>query len=150
MVVLHSCTTGISNLSLSLSLSLPIPLSLPPSFPPAPRPPSVPPSSTLPVVPSWILAVIIGLFSGYKFHSLGPSVVGSISYSITFIMYALMITSGLIVHCLFLVECGAGAANAVSTSIVLCGLRLHCRRVKRSSKLVLHVKCMWRVTHLEC
>lgn len=69
------------------------------------------------VVPSWILAVIIGIFSGYKFYNLGPSVTGSLSYSITFVMYALMITSGLIVHCLFLVECGAESSNNVQFEI---------------------------------
>lgn len=66
------------------------------------------------VVPSWILAVIIGLFFGHKFYSLGPSVTGSLCYSISYTMYAVMITSGLIVHCLFLVECGAQSSNFVS------------------------------------
>ena len=73
-----------------------------------------PPPSINAVVPSWALAVVIGLFFGHKFYSLGPSVVGSLSYSITYTMYAVMITSGLIVHCLFLVECGAQPTDDVS------------------------------------
>jgi len=59
-----------------------------------------------PVVPSWVLAVIVGLCGSYKLYHLSPAVTGSLSYAITFAMYALMITSGLFVHSLFLVECG--------------------------------------------
>lgn len=66
------------------------------------------------VVPSWVLAVVIGLVGGSRLHQLGPTVPGSLAYSITFFMYAAMITSGLFVHCLYLVECGAGPPSKVS------------------------------------
>ena len=73
-------------------------------------PPSTHPS---PVVPSWVLAYVGGLYGAYKLYSLGPSTTGSLSYAITFAMYAAMISSGLVVHCLFLVECGQAAVTQV-------------------------------------
>ena len=44
---------------------------------------------------------------------LGQTVVGSLAYSLTYAMYAVMISSGLVVHCLFLVECGAEKSSVV-------------------------------------
>ena len=69
--------------------------------------------SLQPVVPSWVLAVIVGLCGSYKLYHLSPAVTGSLSYAITFAMYALMITSGLFVHSLFLVECGQAPVSQV-------------------------------------
>lgn len=69
------------------------------------------------VVPAWLLAVVIGVGGGNALQRLGPSVTGSFSYSITFFMYAAMITSGLITHSLFLVECGAGPVSQVTLSL---------------------------------
>lgn len=60
-----------------------------------------------------MLAVVIGLVGGARVHQLGPTVPGSLSYSVTFFMYAVMITSGLFVHCLYLVECGAAPPSKV-------------------------------------
>lgn len=57
------------------------------------------------LVPSWMLAVVIGTCFGVRFLELGRQVTGSLAYSITYLMYAVMISSGLVVHCLFLVEC---------------------------------------------
>ena len=70
--------------------------------------------TTLIVVGAWLLAVAIGIVGGAKFWRLGPSVVGSFSYSLIFYTYAVMISSGLVVHCLYLVECGATPPNSVS------------------------------------
>ena len=67
------------------------------------------------VVPAWILAVVIGVVGGWRLKQSGPSMLGSFSYSVTFFMYAAMITSGLFVHCLFLVECGAAPATEVTS-----------------------------------
>lgn len=67
----------------------------------------------LAVVPAWFLAVVIGVVGGHTLQRLGPSVLGSFSYSITFFMYAAMITAGLITHCIFLVECGAQPVSKV-------------------------------------
>ena len=67
------------------------------------------------MVPSWLLAVVVGVYFGFKFLALGEHVRGSLFYSLTFFMYSAMITSGLVVHCLFLVECGAQAPSQVST-----------------------------------
>lgn len=66
------------------------------------------------VVPSWGLAVLLGLFFGYKFFSFGQQVTGSLAYSLTYLMYAVMITSGLFVHCLFLQECEPRSNSQVS------------------------------------
>ena len=44
---------------------------------------------------------------------LGSRYRGTLTYSVTFLLYAIMITSGLIVHCVFLVECGASKADKV-------------------------------------
>ena len=64
------------------------------------------------VVGAWLLAILVGVGIGGNFLSkLGPSVLGSLCYSITFYTYAVMITSGLVVHSLFLVECGVQKAN---------------------------------------
>ena len=60
-----------------------------------------------------MLAVLIGVVGGLHLYHLGPSTTGSLSYSITFIVYATMITSGLVVHCLFLVECDAAPVSQV-------------------------------------
>ena len=68
---------------------------------------------TYTVVPSWILAVVIGVTAASMFHRLGPSVTGSLSYAVTFATYAVMISSGLIVHCLYLVECDAQTPTKV-------------------------------------
>lgn len=65
------------------------------------------------VVPSWLLAVLIGLTLSVQFIRLGPAVTGSLSYAITFAMYAVMISSGLVVHCLYLVECGGQSPTKV-------------------------------------
>jgi hypothetical protein len=65
------------------------------------------PVCNLPLVPTWVLAVVIGVVGGGKLHGLGPSAPGSLTYALTFFMYAAMITSGLFTHCLFRVECGA-------------------------------------------
>jgi hypothetical protein len=65
------------------------------------------PICNISLLPAWVLAVIIGLYGWFKISRLGPSVPGSISYADTFFMYAMMITSGFVVHSLFLVECGA-------------------------------------------
>ena len=67
-----------------------------------------------PVVPSCLLAVVIGLCGSYKLHQLGTAVTGSLSYAITFALYALMITSGLVLHCLLLVECGQAPVTQAS------------------------------------
>ena len=76
------------------------------------------------VLPAWILAVIIGLYGRFKISQLGPSVPGSISYAVTFLMYAVMITSGFIVHSLFLVECGAGQVTQVKSIFFILLARL--------------------------
>jgi hypothetical protein len=78
------------------------------------------PVCNLPLVPAWILAVVIGVVGGWQLQWLGPSMLGSFSYSITFFMYAAMITSGLFVHCLFLVECGAAPTTEayISTALI--------------------------------
>ena len=68
------------------------------------------------VVGAWFLAVIIGVVGGAKLWSLGPSVVGSFSYSLIFSTYVMMISSGLVVHCLYLVECGLAPPSMVSKS----------------------------------
>ena len=59
--------------------------------------------------------MVIGVVGGWRLQRLGPSMLGSFSYSITFFMYAAMITSGLFVHCLFLVECGAAPTTEVTS-----------------------------------
>ena len=75
------------------------------------------------VLPAWVLAVIIGLYGWFKISRLGPSVPGSISYADTFFMYAMMITSGFVVHSLFLVECGASPVTQVKVpSLCFCWL----------------------------
>lgn len=76
-------------------------------------PPSLP-SLPFSVVPSWVLAVVIGICFSGKFYGLGRQVTGSLTYSITYLMYAIMITSGLVVHSLYLVECGARPCSQVS------------------------------------
>lgn len=68
------------------------------------------------VVGAWLLAVTIGVVGGAKLWALGPSVVGSFSYSLIFYTYAVMISSGLVVHCLYLVECGVNPPTPVSNS----------------------------------
>ena len=65
------------------------------------------------VVPSWVLAVLIGVVGGVRLSPLGHRSSSSLSYSLTFFLYAIMITSGLFVHCLFLVECEAAAPSKV-------------------------------------
>ena len=60
-----------------------------------------------------MLAVVIGVVGGASLCRLGPSITGSLSYAVTFFLYATMITSGLFVHCLFLVECGAAPPSQV-------------------------------------
>ena len=60
----------------------------------------------MPVVGAWVLAILIAVIGGNRLSQLGPSVVGSMSYSVTFYTYGVMISSGLIVHSLYLVECG--------------------------------------------
>ena len=71
------------------------------------------------VVGAWLLAVTIGVVGGAKLWGLGPSVVGSFSYSLIFYTYAVMISSGLVVHCLYLVECGVNPPTPVSNSSVI-------------------------------
>jgi hypothetical protein len=61
----------------------------------------------LPLLPTWIGAVAVGIFCGLRILSLGPGVVGSLSYGISFLTYAVMMTSGFVTHSLFLVECKA-------------------------------------------
>ena len=58
------------------------------------------------VVGAWLLAVTLGVVGGAKLLQLGSKVVGSFSYSLIFFTYAVMISSGLVVHCVYLVECG--------------------------------------------
>ena len=58
------------------------------------------------VVGAWLLAVTLGVVGGTKLLQLGSKVVGSFSYSLIFFTYAVMISSGLVVHCVYLVECG--------------------------------------------
>ena len=65
------------------------------------------------VFPIWVLAVVIGVVGGWKVFKFGPSVTGSQTYSITFYMYAAMITSGFLTHSVFLVECGAAPVTQV-------------------------------------
>ena len=61
---------------------------------------------------AWILAVIIGIFIGGRaLLSLKPSAIGSQAYTISFSTYALMITSGFVVHSVFRVECGVQKPN---------------------------------------
>ncbi len=60
------------------------------------------------VVGAWLGAVVIALYCGTKLVRLGPSVNGSLSYSLSYFTYGLMISSGLIVHCIYLVECTGG------------------------------------------
>ena len=69
------------------------------------------------VVGAWFLAVTIGVVGGSKLWGLGPSVVGSFSYSLIFYTYAVMISSGLVVHSLYLVECGVSPPTPVSNSL---------------------------------
>lgn len=69
------------------------------------------------VVPSWVVAVVLGTCFSWKFCGLGRQVTGSLAYSVTFLMYAVMMTSGLVVHCLYLVECGAQPKSQVSAFI---------------------------------
>lgn len=55
-----------------------------------------------------MLAVLLGLYFSSKFFRLGAGhVTGAWTYSFTYLLYAIMISSGLVLHCLFLVECGA-------------------------------------------
>lgn len=65
------------------------------------------------MVPSWLLAVALGLLFSIRFASLGPNVTGSVSYAFTFALYGIMITSGLVVHCIYLVECGGEPVSEV-------------------------------------
>jgi len=58
------------------------------------------------VVGAWFLAVTLGVVGGAKLLQLGSSVIGSFSYSLIFFTYAIMISSGLVTHCVYLVECG--------------------------------------------
>ena len=89
------------------------------------------------VVGSWLLAVIIGLGACCQLERLGPAVRGSLAYSIVYMMYAVMITTGLVVHCLYLVECGesqrstgylimtrttAALTSSIALNFVVCGL----------------------------
>ena len=67
------------------------------------------------------MAVFIGLYFGTKFISLGEHVTGSLAYAITYFMYAVMISSGLVVHCLFLVECGAQSTSKVYIYNIIAG-----------------------------
>ncbi len=73
----------------------------------------------------------LGLFFSVRFASLGPNVAGSLSYAITFGLYGIMITSGLVVHCIYLVECGGEPASQVSV-YMLCvevgGVHVWCVR----------------------
>lgn len=78
------------------------------------------PQHAVAVVPSWVLAVVIGIVGGLRLKQLGPSIPGSLTYSFTYFTYAVMITSGLIVHCLFLVECGAAPVTEVQIIVHLC------------------------------
>jgi len=61
-----------------------------------------------PLVPSWMGAFSIGMIGGVVIWRLGPRVVGSRSYAVSYFTYAVMMTSGLVVHCLFTVECENG------------------------------------------
>ena len=89
------------------------------------------------VVGSWLLAVIIGVGACCQLERLGPAVRGSLVYSIVYLMYAVMITTGLVVHCLYLVECGksqpstgyltmartdAALTSSIALNFVICGL----------------------------
>lgn len=68
------------------------------------------------VVPSWMLAVLLGVWFSFKFHNLKQHVW---AYSVTYLMYALMITSGLVVHSLFLEECDAERRSNVPNLILI-------------------------------
>ena len=58
------------------------------------------------VVGAWVLAVLVGaVVGGRSLAGLGLRVRGAVAYAITFYAYAIMITSGLVVHSLYLVEC---------------------------------------------
>lgn len=59
------------------------------------------------VIGAWLLAVFIGTAASYILTIRKSSSIGSLSYSITYFTYALMISSGFVVHCLFYVECKA-------------------------------------------
>ncbi|XP_065899752.1 uncharacterized protein [Dysidea avara] len=59
-----------------------------------------------PIVGAWLLAVTLGVVGGAKLLQLGSNVIGSFSYSLIFFTYAVMISSGLVTHCVYLVECG--------------------------------------------
>jgi hypothetical protein len=70
-------------------------------------------------MPSWILAVLVGLSGAFFIafvsvsvrccahapRRLGSTVTGSMAYAISLGAYAIMITSGFITHSVFLVEC---------------------------------------------
>jgi len=62
-----------------------------------------------PLVPSWVAAFAIGMISGVVCWRLGPHVVGSRFYAVSFFTYAVMMTGGLVMHCFFTVECENGA-----------------------------------------
>lgn len=81
--------------------------------------------------------MVIGIGAGSSLSRLGPSVRGSLVYSIVYFMYAAMITSGLVVHCLYLVECGksppspsymdvarvdAALTSSIALNFAICGL----------------------------
>lgn len=66
-----------------------------------------------------MIAVALGFGFGWKLFTLGRQVTGSLAYSFTYFMYAVMITSGLVVHCLFLVECTGHKDSQVAMCIVM-------------------------------
>ena len=57
------------------------------------------------VLGSWLLAVLIGTIGGYLLSTKKSSSIGSLSYSITYFTYAVMMSSGFVVHCIYSVEC---------------------------------------------
>ncbi len=70
-----------------------------------------------------MIAVLLGLYFSARFASLGSNVTGSLSYALTFALYGIMITSGLVVHCIYLVECGGEPASQVCVCVCVCGWR---------------------------
>lgn len=72
------------------------------------------------LIPTWLLAVAIGLGGAHAvLTKVAKGVVGRISYSISFGTYAFMISSGFVVHCVYLLECGKVPADPNSYKIWL-------------------------------
>jgi len=55
---------------------------------------------------AWLLAIGVGLIGGWSLLRMGSTAVGARSSAVSFLLFAIMMTSGFVVHSVFLVECG--------------------------------------------